>query len=338
MELKVRFFNPGLIYKAHEEQFDKAIKDVLTRGDLILRKDLEVFEAKFAEILGVKYVVGVASGTDALMLSLKALGIGEGDEVMVPSYTFRATIEAVCNIGAKPMLYDIDGKVEFRAMTQAIIPAYIAGEVPPGAKDVIAKARELGIAVVEDACQAVTAAPVLGDTACYSFYPAKILGCFGDGGAIATDNEELYLKLKAMRNHFKGDWKPVGYNSRLDNLQAAVLNVALENLGENLKARMLVARRYDAELLGGKKAEVRAVYQDYILELDDEEQRDALHTHLLEQGVETLKNEYPFPEVAPKLPGAVAYESRTLRLPCNQILTDDEVGYVINAVNSFFQK
>ncbi len=336
--MEVRFFNPGLIYKKNKTEFDSTMQDVLARGDLILRKDVEEFEQSFAKYVGTKYAVGVASGTDALILSLAAYDIGPGDEVLAPSYTFRATVEAVLHRGAKVLLYDVDGKIEFRASTSAFIPAYIAGEIPPETETVINAAKNAGIVVIEDTCQAIGAAPVRGQTACYSFYPAKILGCFGDGGAIATDDEELYQKLKIMRNHFKGDWGPVGYNSRLDNLQAAVLNVLLKHLPESIKARKLVAMRYDAELQGDiKKGTPREVYQDYIVEFGTEEARDKMHEYLADQGIETLKNEYPFPEITPKLPLSVDYESRSLRLPCNPNLTDDEVVYVINKFNEYWR-
>ncbi len=313
------------------------MQDVLARGDLILRKDVEEFERAFAEYVGTKYAVGVASGTDALILSLAAYNIGPGDEVLAPSYTFRATIEAVLHRGATVRLYDIDGKIEFSANTRAFIPAYIAGEVPPEIETVINAAKNAGIVVIEDTCQAVGAAPVRGHTACYSFYPAKILGCFGDGGAIATNDEVLYQNLLKMRNHFKGDWKPVGYNSRLDNLQAAVLNVMLKYLPEAIKRRREIAVMYDEAFqpfIGRPIA--RDVYQDYIVVFESENVRDNMHQHLAEQGIETLKNEYPFPEITPKLPLSVDYESRSLRLPCNPNLTDEEVSYIINNFNLLF--
>lgn len=336
MEMKVRFFDPARIYKAHKDELDAAIQDVLGRGDLILRKDVEEFEGKLAEFVGTKYAVGVASGTDALILSLRALDIGLGDEVLVPSYTFRATVEAVCHVGAIPVLYDYDGVITFSEHTKAFIPAYIAGYVPAAVESVILTAKSAGIAVVEDACQAIGAAPVRGNTACYSFYPAKILGCFGDGGAIATNDEKLYDTLKIMRNHFKGDWKPVGYNSRLDNLQAAILNVMMKHLPENVLRRRAIARQYDAALFGVEKPITRYVYQDYIVTFDGSDVRDKIHEYLGGEGIETLKNEYPFPEVAPKKPLALDYESRSLRLPCNQTLTETEVSYTINKFNSFW--
>lgn len=335
--MKVRFFDPGKEYLKIKDEILPEIDRVLTAGDLILRKDLEIFEENFAKTVGTKYAIGVASGTDALILSLKALGIGRGDEVLVPSYTFRATIEAVVHAGATPVLYDLDWNFTLNNETKAIIPAYIAGEVVIN-PTIFNFFKNNGMFVVEDFCQAITAAPVRGDTACYSFYPAKILGCYGDGGAIATNDEKLAEKLKIMRNHFKGDWKPVGYNSRLDNLQAAVLNIKLAHLTQNLARRREIARKYDKHLPTRlKRPTARKIYQDYIIECQSEEERDNLYNFLAENDIETMKNGYPFPSNFPKLSQALDYENRSLRIPCNPILTDEEIDYVIEKIKQFYK-
>ena len=326
---KVRFFNPGLTYKKHRTEILDEIDRVLSEGELILRNDVEVFEKKLAEYVGTHYAVGVASGTDALILSLKALNIT--GKVLVPSYTFRATVEAVVHAGATPVLYDMDGPV-FTDDIQAWVPAHIAGEVMDQFAARVKEAQALGIIVVEDACQAIGAYPVMGTTACYSFYPAKLLGCYGDGGGIATDDKELYEKLKIMRNHFKGDWGPVGYNSRLDNVQAAVLNVKFKYLNKEIARRKEIATRYDNELLNVTIPTKRMVYQDYIINHHD---RDGLQKHLSANGVESMANGYPFPSIVTKLPLTVAYEESSLRIPCNGDLTDDEVNYIIKTINSY---
>lgn len=327
----VRFFNPGLSYAAHREEYLKEIDRVLTAGDLILREDVEKFEVNLAKYVGTKYAVGVASGTDALILSLKALNIT--GKVLVPSYTFRATVEAVVHAGATPVLYDLDGPT-FTSDIQAWIPAHIAGEVPNGFGTKVREARELGITVIEDACQAIGAYPVEGTTACYSFYPAKLLGGFGDAGGIATNDRALYEKLKIMRNHFKGDWGPVGYNSRLDNLQAAILNIKLKYLSKELSIRREFVKMYDEGLLFVKKPVARLVYQDYIIATDD---RDGLFDYLKSVGIETMKNGYPFPDIVQKLPLTVAYEDSSLRLPCNGELSYDDIDYIIKHINKYTQ-
>lgn len=329
---KVRFFDPAKNYLKIKDEVDAAMQDVLARGDLILRSDVEEFEDAFANYVGTKYAVGVASGTDALILSLKVAGLKSGERVLVPSYTFRATIEAVVHAGGIPVLYDMAGELQIDPSIRFFIPAHIAGEVGK---------YELPehMIVIEDACQSVGAAPVTGLTSCYSFYPAKILGCYGDGGAIATNDEAIYNTLKIARNHFKGDWGPVGYNSRLDNLQAAVLNVKLKYLPEAIKLRKKVAAYYDVHLPERiKLPAVREVYQDYIIQLESQAQRDGLFEYLAGAGVETLKNGYPFPSITPKLPLASAYEESSLRIPCNPDLTDEEVDYVVEKIHDFFKK
>lgn len=332
--MNVRFFNPGLGYKKIKKEIDKEMQRVLKAGDLILRKDGEKFEEDFAKYVGTKYAVAVASGTDALILALTAAGIGEGDEVLCPSYTFRATVEAVHRVGATPVLYDLDGKMILTDKTKAFIPAHIAGEVTKIASHIMDYLHEKGIVIIEDACQAVGAAPVFGVMACYSFYPAKILGCYGDGGAIATNNEELYTLLKQMRNHFKDSWSDYGFNSRLDNLQAAVLNVKLKYLPDAITRRKEIAVMYDTGLDTSKVGlpNERAVYQDYII---THENVADLQTYLKEQGIETMLNGYPFPSELVKGEQTQEYEAKSLRLPCNPDLTDEEIAYVIAHINAF---
>lgn len=332
--MTVRFFDPGKTYLRIKDEIDPVMQDVLSRGDLILRKDLELFEEEFAKYVGTRYAVGVASGTDALLLSLKALGIGEGDNVLAPSYTFRATVEAIHHAGANLILYDYNSPISLDK-ADCFIPAHIAGEVNEWAKKAMALANQFGIPVIEDACQAIGAAPVMGVTACYSFYPAKILGCYGDGGAIATNDKKIYEHLKVMRNHYKGDWGPVGYNSRLDNLQAAVLRVKLQHLPKDIFRRKMIALKYDKELKNVGKPEPRSVYQDYIITYPN---RDRLKLFLEMRGVESMENGYPFPNGLEKGPLCQAYENTSLRIPCNPELTDEEVDYVIKTINEYTTK
>jgi len=198
----IRFFNPGLAYQNIKPEIDAEMQRVLAAGDLILRKDGEEFEKNLAEYVGTKYAVAVASGTDALILTLKAAGLNSGDRVLVPSYTFRATVEAIKHAGGIPVLYDLTDFISF-ADVEFWIPAHIAGEVPSDFEHLITRARINTVKVIEDACQAIGADAVRGLAACYSFYPAKILGCYGDGGAVATNDEKLYKKLLYLRNHYK---------------------------------------------------------------------------------------------------------------------------------------
>jgi len=341
----IRFFNPALGYIEIKEEIDKEIERVLLAGDLILRKDVEAFEMNLSAYIGTKYAVALNSGTDALYLALKALHIGIGDEVLVPSRTFVATAQVVKQVGANLRFYDMEYDIEslVTEQTKAIIPAHVEGEFDPLFKDVLAVAEKHDLYVIEDACQALGAfnteaksAGSIGDIGCFSFYPAKILGAYGDGGALVTDNEEVYNYVKEARNHFKTDYSDWGINSRLDNIQAAILNVKMKYLPDILEKRQWCAEAYSKGLrdipLELPEHRVGRVWQDYVVRTP---QRDALYEYLKEKGVETMKNEYPFP--VPKLPFAEEYEKETLRLPCNELLTDEEISTVIELINKFYE-
>lgn len=327
----IRFFDPAKNYLRLKPEIDAAIQDVCSRGDLILRKDLEEFETNLAKYLGVKHVIGVASGTDALTLSLVACGFQGGDVVVAPSYTFRATIEAIHHLGGVIRLYDYDSPIML-GDADFFVPAHIAGEVTEHAKKAMALANQFEIIVVEDACQAIGAYPMQGLAACYSFYPAKILGCLGDGGAIATNDSQLAEILYRIRNHDKGSWRRPAYNSRLDNLQAAVLNVKLKYLPQDIFRRKQIALMYDQGLKTVGIDRVRDVYQDYIITHPN---RDRLKLYLSLRGIETMDNGYPFPEGYHKGPSCVQYEAQSLRIPCNPELTDEEVQEVIDTINGY---
>ena len=337
--MKIRFFDPAKGYASIKSEIDSAIQDVLARGDLILRKDVEIFEKNFAEYIGTKYCITCANGTDAIYLALKACGTKQGDEVVVPAYTFKSTIGAIVNAGATPILIDMDGKWNhtISSKTRIFMPVHIAGEVMETTAIKFWEGESFGLwRQIEDACQAVGAIKNPTSLAqCWSFYPAKSLGCYGDAGAITTNDEKVYEYVKEARNHFKGTNKEFGVNSRMDNLQAAILNVKFKHLPEYIARREAIANMYYDGLRGVElpnKQEGR-VYQDFIVRTP---KRDALYDFLKEQGIETLKNEYPFPPEYPKPPLTAKYEAETLRLPCNETLTNEEVQYVIEKINSFF--
>jgi dTDP-4-amino-4,6-dideoxygalactose transaminase len=241
---------------------------VLRSGRYILGPEVEGFEAEFAEFLGVRHCVGVANGTDALTIALRALGVGPGDEVVVPALTFYATAEAVVNAGAVPVFADVDpdtftltaATVEpaIGPRTKALVPVHLYGNPAPMA-ELRALASAHGLRVLEDAAQAAgakldgRAAGALGDAATFSFFPSKNLGGFGDGGAIATDDEEVAAAARQLRFHGSGGGDThteVGYNSRLDELQAAGLRVLLPHLPAWTEARRAVAAGYAASGLG----------------------------------------------------------------------------------------
>ena len=331
---KVRFFNPGKEFTIHQKEYvDEYIK-TRTSGDLILRGALESFETNMAKYLGVKHAIGVNSGTDALFISLKALGITTGDRVLVPSHTFVATAQVVNQLGAIPVLYDLGEIVGDTEGIKAIIPAHIAGKFDM---------NMIGhpIPVIEDACQALGAeydgqkAGTFGATGCFSFYPAKILGSPGDAGMIVTNSDAIDSFARGYRNHCKGFNSLWGINSRLDNVWAAELDIKLGRIDELLDRRKEIAEMY-LNGIGGRAElptnEEGRVWQDFIIRTT---RRDELFEYLKENGIETLKNEYPFPIEKKNCPKSISYEAETLRLPIDPVLTNEEINYIIKTINTF---
>jgi dTDP-4-amino-4,6-dideoxygalactose transaminase len=248
----------------YHERLSEAIARVARSGQYILGPEVEAFEREFAAYLGVRHCVGVANGTDALTIAMRALGIGPGDEVVMPSFTFYATAEAALVLGAKPVFCDIDldsfcvtpetVRAALTPRTKAIVPVHLFGNVAP-----VPELRELGLPVLEDAAQAAGAAldgamaGALGDAATFSFFPSKNLPCLGDGGAIATNDDGLAEQARILRFHGSRDkstFIEVGYNSRLDELQAAALRVLLPELDGWNDRRRAAAAAYERLGLG----------------------------------------------------------------------------------------
>lgn len=340
--MNIKFFNPGLEFKKNKEEYLNEWLRVREAGDLILRKDVEDFERNLAKFVGTKYAIALNSGTDALLIALKAIGIKEGDKVLVPSHTFVATAQVVQQLGAEVVLYDMNGIKEAETGIKAIMVAHIAGEFGLQMREILQLAKNNGWEVIEDACQALGAtqngkkAGSFGKVGAFSFYPAKILGGPGDGGALVTDDEEIYKFVLDYRNHWKSDYSKWGINSRMDNVIAAELNLKLARIDKTLARRKEIADIYIEELPGDilpQNSEGR-VWQDFIIRCIDNDQREKLYVFLKEMGVETMRNEYPFP--IQKLPQSVEYEKNTLRLPIYEIITDAEVEYVIDCINKFY--
>ena len=337
--MKIAFFNPGQEFKSNQKEYTQNWLRVRKAGDLILRKDVEDFEKRMAKYVGVKYAVSCNSGTDALFIALKALGIKEGDEVLVPSHTFVATVQVVNQVGATPILYDMDNMIAVTKNTKAIMVAHIAGEITGNMDKLLAIAKKENIYVIEDACQALGAtqfgkkAGSFGIAGAFSHYPAKILGGPGDGGTLVTNSEKVRDYAIEYRNHWKADYSRWGINSRMDNVIASELNIKLARIKDTLKKREKIAKRYLKNLRGvflPKDIKDR-VWQDFIIRTKN---RDELYSKLKEMGIETMKNEYPMP--CGKLPKAMLYESETLRLPINEVLKDKEVSYIIRCINKVY--
>lgn len=334
--MSVRFFNPGEAYKKIREEVLPEIDRVLSEGQLVGpdRPDVLAFEKALAEFTGREFAVGLNSGTDALFLALKAVGVKRGDEVIVSSHTFVASVQVVVQLGATPILVDLgeDWKDFITSKTTACIPCHIAGEVLPWEP-------VEGIAMIDDSCQALGAVGFKGAIQCWSFYPAKILGAYGDAGGITTNNAEYARDIKDYGNHWKSDYSKWGINSRLDNIQAAILNVKIKYLPQALVGRKRIAMEY-AKLVGLPimlpSYSTGRVWQDYIIWLQSKDEREALYDFLKARGIETMKNEYPFP--MPKMPESFTYESESLRLPCNENMTDEDAREVVAAIHDYFKK
>ena len=261
-------------YETIKDEINRTIQQVINDGRFILGPDVAAFEEKMAAYLGVKYAVGVGSGTDALEIALLALGIGDGDEVITTPFTFIATAEAITNCGARPVFVDIDPKTycidpdlieaKITEKTKAILPVHLYGH-PAEMDKILNLAKKYNLKVIEDCAQAVGAeyrgkrVGSIADAGCLSFFPGKNLGCFGDGGMVVANNEEVCAKAKMLRHH--GSKKKYyhsvpGFNSRLDTLQAAILRVKIRYLDEWNEKRRQNAMFYAKLLAANPVVEV----------------------------------------------------------------------------------
>ncbi len=302
-------------YRAIQPEIDEAIRQVLESGHFILGPNVAAFEREVAEYLEVEMGVGVASGTDALVLALRALEIGSGDEVIVPAYTFFATAEAVMLVGATPVFVDMDSDTyglnvqqvaeRINERTKAVIPVHLYG-YPADMRPLLELAREHGLKVIEDNAQAFGAeyegrkTGSLGDVGCLSFFPSKNLGGYGDGGMIVTNDAEVARRVRMLRTHgWSKKYFPemVGYNSRLDELQAAILRVKLRHVDGWNDARRKLAQFYTEQFAGTavrvpyEDEKARHVYHLYMVRVDD---RDHVQQYLKENGIATALY-YPQP-------------------------------------------
>ena len=366
---KVPFVNYPEHYRRIWDEVMEAIKEALSNGDLILRDQLRQFEENIASFVGMKYGVGVNSGTDALFLSLKAAGVGRGDEVITVAHTFVATVSAIDYCGAKPILVDIgedmnmDGEQLEEAIsprTKAIIPVHLNGRLCDMEK-LAAIANEHDLLIIEDAAQALGAtfdgkkAGSFGLTGCFSFYPAKMLGAAGDGGIAVTNDEEIAEKIRLLRDHgyqrSTGEMLCYGYNSRLDNVQAAILDVKLKYLPKWIDRRRELANRYHLGLSDLPELKLPPpprfndrlydVYQNYVIRTKE---RDRLVAHLEESDVEIMIS-WPKPmhhhdALGLKnfhLPKTEQISNEVLSLPMYPELSDEQVDIVIDVMHKFYQ-
>jgi len=375
--MKIPMFDLTRQYALIEKEIKDAIDRVLRSGKFILGEEVEQFEKEIATFCGVKHAIGVASGTDALYLALKALGIGKGDAVIVPAFTFFATAGAVVNSGAQPVFADIDPKTFNISVSdierilntykgpnkiRAIIPVHLYGQMAD-MDEIIALAKKNDLYVIEDAAQAIGAeykgrkAGSLGDVGCFSFFPTKNLGAYGDGGMVTTNDDNLAERLLMLRVHGakpKYYHQMVGINSRLDALQAAILRAELPHLMEWNQERQKLAGRYD-ELLSGfpnivlpnRDLDRTHIFHQYTIRVLDRK-RDVLRAHLAEHGINT-EVYYPFPLHLQRCFGDLGYKEgdlpesertslEVLSLPIFPELIEKEQSYVSEYIKDFFKK
>ncbi|MEV2418956.1 DegT/DnrJ/EryC1/StrS family aminotransferase [Paenibacillus larvae] len=278
--VKVPFFQLNDEWSEIGDALQTAVLNVLRSGTFILGPEVEAFEAAAAAYLGVKYAVGVNSGTDALLIALKASGIGEGDEVITPSFTFFATAEAISQAGAVPVFADIEPgyfsldpdkvKKAITPRTKAILPVHLFG-APADMNEIMKIAADNGLFVIEDAAQAfglklgTGMAGTFGDVGCYSFFPTKNLGAYGDGGLLVTSREDMAAAARMLRTHgaaHKYYNEMLGYNSRLDEIQAAILRVKLPFVDEWNRMRRVAAVRYSSLFEGVEHIRAPFVSED----------------------------------------------------------------------------
>lgn len=357
-------------YASIRDEIAKAIQKTLDEQNFILGQEVQDLEKAIAAYCGTKYAIGVASGTDALFLSLKAMGIGAGDEVITSPFTFIATGGAIQNAGAKPFFADIDARTynidpsgirkKISKKTKAIMPVHLYGLCAE--MDEIKKiAKEKDLKVIEDDAQAIGAAykgkvsGSMGDTGCISFFPGKNLGAYGDAGAVVTDDEEtanLVKKLRAHGSSSKYVHDVIGYNSRLDNLQAAILLVKLKYLDGWAKARQENASYYNSRLKGLPVTTpfvpgyCTHVYHQYTIRVPGK--RDELMKFLNDNGIEA-RVYYPIPLHLQECFASLGYKlgdfpesekamKEALSIPVYLELTAEQKEYIVSKIQGFFSK
>jgi len=367
IEPSVPFVNLNEQHRLIKEALLATIENVFEHSQYILGQEVETFEEKIAKYCGVKYAVGVNSGTDALFLAMKALGIKEGDEVITVPNSFLATTSSIIAANAKPVFVDVSKDMNINSdliesaitkNTKAILPVHLTGR-PAEMKRIMDIAKDNDLYVIEDAAQAIGAeyngkrVGSFGDINCFSLHPLKNLNACGDGGVITTDDEEIYNKLVQMRNiglKNRDEADIWGYNSRLDTIQAAILNVKFKYHDERIEKRRRNAKIYNEELkdfvrVPVEKPNEKCVYHTYIIQTD---KRDELKSYLETKGIET-KIHYPIPIHLQKcaenlrnkvgdFPVAEMQADEILSLPIYPELSEKQLNYITKMIGRFCKK
>ena len=364
-------------YMKIKPQVDQAINDVLSSTQFINGEHVKSFQNELAAYLDVKHVIACANGTDALQISMMALGLKPGDEIITPSFTYIATTEVIGLLGLKPVFVDCDpenfnisvDEVEkaITKKTKAIVPVHLFGQ-SSDMKSITSLAKKYNLFVIEDNAQAIGSdylgfnqpqkTGTIGNIGCTSFFPSKNLGCFGDGGAMMTNDDELAIKLRMIANH--GQSKRyyhdiVGCNSRLDNIQAAVLRIKLKELDQYILNRQKAANYYDQNLkdldqltLPFRNLDSNHVFHQYTLKLDDSIVRDELIQYLADKNIPAMVY-YPVPahrqKMFSKIPNSYGnmkvtnwLSSRVFSLPMHTELSTLQQDYIIENISNFLNK
>ena len=368
--INIRFVDLKRQYETIKDELDKSINEVLSSGRYIGGESVANFEREFSKYLGTKFGLGVGSGSDALIMALQSLGIGKGDMVATVPFTFVSTADAILHLGATPVFIDIDPKTltmdpdklrsAMRTKIKAVIPVHIYGS-PSNMTEIMEIANDKGVPVIEDAAQAHGAtikgkkAGSIGEISCFSFYPTKNLGAVGDGGFIATNNSEVADKVMLLREYgqrekYKHDL--LGWNSRLDPIQTAILSVKLKYLDKWNVARVRIASKYRSMLQDIEEIKFQEIPEKsnsvYHIFSILTKYRDGLRTHLSKQGIETgihypvpvhLQKYYKDVSVLDKmgLSNSEKAASAELSLPMFAELNPEEIENVIEKIQNFFK-
>ena len=363
-------------YMKIKPQVDKAINDVLSSTQFINGEHVKSLQKELANYLGVKHVITCANGTDALQISMMALGLKSGDEVITPSFTYIATAEVIGLLGLKPVFVDCDSKTfnisveevekAITKKTKAIVPVHLFGQ-SSDMKSIMNLAKKHDLFVIEDNAQAIGSdylgfnkpqkTGTIGNVGCTSFFPSKNLGCYGDGGAMMTNDDELAEKLRMIANHGQSKryyHDMVGCNSRLDNIQAAVLRIKLKELDQYIQNRQKAANYYDQNLkelnqltLPYRSMESNHVFHQYTLKLNENIKRDELIEFLAKKNIPAMVY-YPVPahhqKMFSEIPNSHAnmkvtneLSSRVFSLPMHTELSSLQQDFIIDNLFRFFK-
>jgi dTDP-4-amino-4,6-dideoxygalactose transaminase len=344
------------------------VKEVVINNDFTLGKAVDYFEEKFAELIGAKYAVGVGSGTDAIFLSLRAIDIKPGDEVITTAFTFYATVGAIVTAGAKPVFCDVgeDFNIDVSKIrslitkdTKAIVPVHWSGR-PCDMEELLRIAKEFNLHIIEDACHSISAeyngkkTGTFGLTGCFSFHPLKNLNVWGDGGIVTTNSREMYVKLKLLRNHGLSDrdnCEIFAYNSRLDTIQAVIATHMLDKIEHITSSRIENAKTLDNLLskipeikVTNRSVHVKEVFHIYSFLA---EERDLLLSFLQNNGIDA-KVHYPIPMHLQKaaeiygykkgdLPNSERITDMTISLPVHEFITKSDIDFMVSKIRDFYE-